>query len=145
MGLGLSARRVDVSPIAEDPGGDPGGRAGRRTAKPAPDPDPGIADNTARVQTVTSEANPRYHKLISEFGKRTGVPVIMNTSFNLKGEPIVCAPKDAVRTFYSSGLDFLVLGNYILAKDPAWKPGKTVEYVPAKAGTNGTVTAAAAR
>ncbi|HEY3062360.1 MAG TPA: carbamoyltransferase C-terminal domain-containing protein [Chloroflexota bacterium] len=103
------------------------------------------ADNTARVQTVTEDANPRYHKLISEFGKRTGVPVVMNTSFNLKGEPIVCAPKDAVRTFYSSGLDFLVLGNYILAKDPTWKPGGTVEHVPAKAGTNGTVTAAAVR
>jgi carbamoyltransferase len=100
------------------------------------------ADNTARVQTVSQAANPRYHKLISEFGKRTGVPVIMNTSFNLKGEPIVCAPKDAVRTFYSSGLDFLVLGNYILAKDPAWRPGQTVEHVPAHAGTNGTVTAA---
>jgi Carbamoyltransferase C-terminus len=65
----------------------------------------------------------------------------MNTSFNLKGEPIVCAPKDAVRTFYSSGLDFLVLGNYILAKDPAWEPGPTVEHVPARAGTNGTVVA----
>lgn len=80
------------------------------------------ADNTARVQTVTREANPRYWKLIQEFGKLTGVPVLMNTSFNLRGEPIVCSPKDAVRTFYSSGLDFLVLGEYVLAKDPAWRP-----------------------
>jgi carbamoyltransferase len=46
----------------------------------------------------------------------------MNTSFNLKGEPIVCTPKDAIRTFYSSGLDFLVLGNCVVAKDPAWQP-----------------------
>jgi carbamoyltransferase len=96
------------------------------------------ADNTARVQTVTPEANPRYHKLISEFGKRTGVPVVMNTSFNLKGEPIVCAPKDAVRTFYSSGLDFLVMGSYVLAKDPAWKPESRVDHLAATPGTNGT-------
>jgi carbamoyltransferase len=50
----------------------------------------------------------------------TGVPVLMNTSFNLKGEPIVCTPKDAIRTFYSSGLDVLVLGDQIVAKDPKW-------------------------
>jgi len=104
------------------------------------------ADNTARVQTVTHEANPRYHALISEFGKRTGVPVVMNTSFNLKGEPIVCTPKDAVRTFYSSGLDFLVMGNYVLAKDPAWKPGRSsTEHVAATPGANGTSVAAGVR
>jgi carbamoyltransferase len=102
------------------------------------------ADNTARVQTVTQDANPRYWKLINEFGKRTGVPVIMNTSFNLKGEPIVCAPKDAVRTFYSSGLDFLVMGNYILAKDPTWKPGPMTktEHVPTMTGVNGATATA---
>jgi carbamoyltransferase len=99
------------------------------------------ADNTARVQTVTHEANPRYHALISEFGKRTGVPVIMNTSFNLKGEPIVCTPKDAVRTFYSSGLDFLIMGSYVLAKDPAWKPETRVDHVATTPGANGTITA----
>jgi carbamoyltransferase len=99
------------------------------------------ADNTARVQTVTREANPRYHALISEFGKRTGVPVIMNTSFNLKGEPIVCTPKDAVRTFYSSGLDFLIMGSYVLAKDPAWKPETRVGHVATTPGANGTITA----
>lgn len=76
------------------------------------------ADNTARVQTVRRDVNPRYWRLIDEFGKRTGVPVIMNTSFNLRGEPIVCAPKDAIRTFYSSGLDYLVMGDHILAKNP---------------------------
>jgi carbamoyltransferase len=100
------------------------------------------ADNTARVQTVTREANPRYHALISEFAKRTGVPVVMNTSFNLKGEPIVCAPKDAVRTFYSSGLDFLVLGDYIVAKDPAWRPSATVG--AGATATNGTAPASLA-
>lgn len=80
------------------------------------------ADNTARVQTVSREANPRYWNLIREFGRLTGVPVVMNTSFNLKGEPIVCTPKDAIRTFYSSGLDFLVLGDFVVAKDPTWRP-----------------------
>ncbi len=80
------------------------------------------ADGSARVQTVTRESNPRFHTLLSEFARLTGVPVLLNTSFNLKGEPIVCSPKDAVRTFYSSGLDFLVLGDFVIAKDPAWSP-----------------------
>lgn len=78
------------------------------------------ADNTARVQTVSRRTNPRYWELIAEFGRRTGVPVLMNTSFNLKGEPIVCTPKDAIRTFYSSGLDVLVMGDHVLAKDSSW-------------------------
>ncbi len=80
------------------------------------------ADHTARVQTVTAETNPRYYALLRAFARLTGVPVLLNTSFNLKGEPIVCSPKDAIRTFYSSGLDFLVLGNFIVAKDPSWRP-----------------------
>ena len=80
------------------------------------------ADNTARVQTVSREANPRYWTLINEFSQLTGTPVIMNTSFNLRGEPIVCTPKDAIRTFYSSGLDFLVMGDFVIAKDRAWQP-----------------------
>ena len=84
------------------------------------------ADNTARVQTVRREVNPRYWQLIEEYGKKTGVPVIMNTSFNLRGEPIVCSPKDAIRTFYSSGLDFLVLGDWLVAKSPMWSPVKAV-------------------
>jgi carbamoyltransferase len=79
-------------------------------------------DNTARVQTVHAATNPRYHRLISEFGRQTGVPVLMNTSFNLRSEPIVCTPQDALKTFYSSGLDFLVLGDQIVAKDPSWRP-----------------------
>jgi carbamoyltransferase len=82
------------------------------------------ADNTARVQTVSRDVNPRFWRLIKEFEKKTGVPVILNTSFNLKGEPIVCSPKDAIRTFYSSGLDFLVLGDWLIAKSPMWAPLK---------------------
>ena len=76
------------------------------------------ADNSARLQTVEREVNPRFWELISEFDRLTGVPVLMNTSFNLRGEPIVCTPKDAIRTFYSSGLDFLVLGDWVIAKNP---------------------------
>jgi len=76
------------------------------------------ADNSARVQTVKRQVNPRYWRLIDEFAKITGVPVLLNTSFNLRGEPIVCSPTDAVRTFYSSGLDFLVLGDFLVAKEP---------------------------
>jgi carbamoyltransferase len=74
-------------------------------------------DDSARVQTVRRDVNPRYWGLINEFGRITGVPVVLNTSFNLRGEPIVCTPQDALRTFFTSGLDFLVLGEFIVAKD----------------------------
>ena len=73
-------------------------------------------DGSARPQTVEQDVNPLYYRLIQEFGRRTGVPVIMNTSFNLRGEPIVCTPTDAIRTFYSSGLDALVLGDLLVEK-----------------------------
>jgi len=73
-------------------------------------------DNTARVQGVTEEANPRYYKLISEFKKKTGRGVILNTSFNVAEEPLVCSPRDALRTFYCCGLDALVIGDFLLQK-----------------------------
>jgi len=73
-------------------------------------------DGSARPQTVERDVNPLYWRLIHEFGQRTGVPVVMNTSFNLRGEPIVSSPTDAIRTFYSSGMDALVIGNFIVAK-----------------------------
>jgi len=73
-------------------------------------------DGSARPQTVEKEMNPLYYRLIDEFGKRTGVPVIMNTSFNLRGEAIVHTPTDALRTFFSSGMDALVLGSYLVEK-----------------------------
>ncbi|MCC6174679.1 MAG: carbamoyltransferase [Chloroflexi bacterium] len=72
---------------------------------------------TGRLQTVQLETNPRYHKLINAFGEATGVPVIMNTSFNLRGEPIVTTPDNALNTFFNSGLDTLVLGDFIVRKD----------------------------
>jgi carbamoyltransferase len=73
-------------------------------------------DGTTRPQTVTEESNPRYHRLISEFADRTGVPVVLNTSFNVAGEPIVESPAQAVEDFYSTGLDALAVGDYLLAK-----------------------------
>ena len=73
-------------------------------------------DGSARPQTVEKEINPLYYRLIDEFGNRTGVPVIMNTSFNLRGEAIVYTPTDAVRTFFSSGMDALVLGSFLIEK-----------------------------
>jgi len=73
-------------------------------------------DGTARVHTVTREANPLYYKLIGEFEKLTGVPVILNTSFNVKGEPIVTTPREAVRTFFGTGMDALAIGPFLVEK-----------------------------
>ena len=73
-------------------------------------------DGSARPQTVEKDINPLYWRLIDEFEKRTGVPVIMNTSFNLRGEAIVHTPTDAIRTFFSSGMDALVIGSFLIEK-----------------------------
>ena len=73
-------------------------------------------DGTGRLQTVRADVNPRFHALIEAFERQTGVPLVLNTSFNLQGEPIVCSPKDAIRTFYSSGLDTLFLGDFVVEK-----------------------------
>jgi carbamoyltransferase len=74
------------------------------------------SDGTTRPQYVYKETNPRYHALLTKFKEATGVPGLLNTSFNLKGEPIVCTPKDALRTFFSSGMEVLVLGEFIVTK-----------------------------
>lgn len=79
-------------------------------------------DYSARVQTVHKETNPKYHALISKFKDLTGCPVIVNTSFNVRGEPIVCTPEDAFRCFMGTEMDMLVVGNCVLKKeeqDPA--------------------------
>jgi len=65
---------------------------------------------------VTRDVNPRYYDTIDAFGRKTGVPVVLNTSFNLKGEPMVNTPRDALRTFFSSGLDALVMNNVLVRK-----------------------------
>jgi carbamoyltransferase len=78
---------------------------------------PGVThvDGTARIQTVTKDFNPRYYDLIAEFYKQTGIPMLLNTSFNCQ-EPIVETPADAISTFHRCGLDVLVIGNYMVTK-----------------------------
>ena len=73
-------------------------------------------DNTSRIQIVSKEKNERYYKLLKKLKEKSGIGIVLNTSFNLKGEPIVNTPEDAIRTFYSSGLDVLCLGNFIIKK-----------------------------
>ncbi|WP_119418722.1 carbamoyltransferase family protein [Desertibaculum subflavum] len=74
-------------------------------------------DYSARIQTVHAETNPRYHALLTAFKQRTGCPVLVNTSFNVRGEPIVCTPEDAFRCFMGSDIEMLVVGNCILRKE----------------------------
>jgi carbamoyltransferase len=74
-------------------------------------------DWSARLQTVHRETNPRFHALVYRFYRKTGCPVVINTSFNVRGEPIVCTPEDAFRCFMSTGLDMLVVENCVLYKD----------------------------
>jgi carbamoyltransferase len=74
------------------------------------------ADGTARVQTVSPQSDSLYYLLLNEVAKRTGVPVVLNTSFNIKGQPIVENPNQAISTFYGSGLDLLVAGSFVLEK-----------------------------
>jgi len=73
-------------------------------------------DGTARVQTVRRDQNARYYDLLAAFEKRTGVPVLVNTSFNTRGEPVVCTPRDALESFWTSPLDALVIGSYLVEK-----------------------------
>ena len=80
-------------------------------------------DYSARIQTVSSEQNPLYHALIQKFYEKTGCPVIINTSFNVRGEPIVCSPEDAYRCFMRTNMDYLAMGNFLLSRkdQPEWK------------------------
>lgn len=73
-------------------------------------------DNTSRVQFVKRDYNPKFHKLISEFEAITGVPVLLNTSYNIKGEPLIRTVRDSLRTFFSTGLDILVIDDYVIEK-----------------------------
>ncbi len=81
-------------------------------------------DYSARVQTVHNDTNPRYHNLLRHFEKKTGCGVLVNTSFNVRGEPIVCTPEDAYRCFMRTEMDYLVLEGFVLAKEeqPRWEP-----------------------
>jgi carbamoyltransferase len=73
-------------------------------------------DGTARIQTVNRSQNALYYDLLKAFQERTGVPVLVNTSFNTRGEPIVCTPRDAIECFWTSPLDALVIGSFVLEK-----------------------------
>jgi carbamoyltransferase len=83
-------------------------------------------DGTSRVQTVSAEQNPYLYRILDAFERRTGVPVLINTSFNLRGEPIVSSPSDALKTFYASGIDCLALEDILIEKE-----------VPGDAGVSG--------
>jgi carbamoyltransferase len=86
-------------------------------------------DYSARVQTVHPDTNPRFHAVLERFRERTGCSVLVNTSFNVRGEPIVCTPEDAYRCFMRTEMDYLVVENFLLAKpdqpviekDDSWK------------------------
>lgn len=75
-----------------------------------------LGQDLVRIHAVDKAENPLFHRLLVEFGQRTGVPVLYNTSFNLFGDPLVCSPRDAVRSFFSSGIDALIAGNFVLEK-----------------------------
>ncbi len=80
-------------------------------------------DYSARLQTVSEASNPRYHDMLKAFYELTGCPVIINTSFNVRGEPIVCTPGDAYTCFMRTQMDYLIMGNYLLDKtrQPEWE------------------------
>jgi carbamoyltransferase len=84
-------------------------------------------DYSARIQTVHADTNPRYHRLLSAFNERTGCPVLVNTSFNVRGEPIVCTPEDAFRCFMGTEIEVLVAGNCMLQKERQ-DPAKKLDY-----------------
>ena len=73
-------------------------------------------DYSARIQTVHKDTNPRFHSLISSFKKKTGCPLLVNTSFNVRGEPLVCTPTDAFKCFMGTEIEILVIGNFLLKK-----------------------------
>ncbi len=90
-------------------------------------------DYSARVQTVHHETNPRFHDLLSAFKERTGCPVLVNTSFNVRGEPIVCTPEEAFACFMATDIDVLAVGDCFLRKedqDPPVKGRFTREFAP---------------
>ena len=83
-------------------------------------------DYSARIQTVTADVNPAMHALLTEFKRQTGCSVLVNTSFNVRGEPIVCTPREAYTCFMRTNIDCLVINNLILLKEeqPKWHEGE---------------------
>ncbi|GAG40207.1 unnamed protein product, partial [marine sediment metagenome] len=86
-------------------------------------------DYSARLQTVNKNDNPLYYQMISKFNKKYGCPVIINTSFNVRGEPIVCAPEDAYTCFMSTNMDYLLMGNFLVEKKEQKPLDKTINWL----------------
>ncbi|MBN1871929.1 MAG: hypothetical protein JW800_05075, partial [Candidatus Omnitrophica bacterium] len=86
-------------------------------------------DYSARLQTVAKEDNQLYHKIISAFDGKCGCPVIINTSFNVRGEPIVCTPQDAYLCFMRTNMDYLVMGNYMIEKKEQKPLDKDIDWL----------------
>jgi carbamoyltransferase len=84
-------------------------------------------DGTARIQTVNKAQHPLYHDLLTEFKNLTGVPVLVNTSFNTLGKPIVCTPRDAIECFWTSPFDALVIGSFLIEKNPVTEKKHVVQ------------------
>ena len=74
-------------------------------------------DGSGRLQTIRKEQNPRYWGVVKAFGKLSGVPILINTSFNIRGEPIVCTPQDAYRCMTGTGIDYLVMDRFLIKRD----------------------------
>ena len=74
-------------------------------------------DGTGRLQVIRREQNTRYYDLIKEFGKLSGIPMLINTSFNVRGEPVVCTPEDAYRCMMGTGIDYVIIGNYLIKRE----------------------------
>ena len=83
-------------------------------------------DYSARIQSVSKQTNPRYHEMLTRFNEKYGCAVVVNTSFNVRGEPIVCTPKDAYLCFMKSQMDYLIIGNFLLEKSKQMKPTQTI-------------------
>ena len=86
-------------------------------------------DYSARVQTVDRDRNPLYYRLIKTFGEKYGCSVIINTSFNVRGEPIVCTPEDAYRCFMRTNMDYLIMGNFLLEKKEQKPLDKDIDWL----------------
>ena len=86
-------------------------------------------DYSARIQTVSKEDNPLYYNMISKFHEKYGCPVIINTSFNVRGEPIVCTPEDAYFCFMRTNMDYLIMGNYLIEKKEQKPLDKDIDWL----------------
>ena len=86
-------------------------------------------DYSARIQTVSEADNPLYYRMIKKFDEKYGCPVIINTSFNVRGEPIVCTPEDAYRCFMRTNMDYLIMGNFLLEKKDQKPLDKDIDWL----------------